>query len=137
MAPGTAPPKEEAAGIRDARIVAMEAPPLGVPPGFSSAWTAGAIGTFGPGAGIAALLGILIESPAASQKGGEKSRSLQTALDANQTWVPTAVLANEVQAQLAAGRITATLLPGIKPIPGVDDRGYTVAMENWLGPIRA
>ena len=131
---GIAPPKEQVARIKRAQIVAMEAHPLGLPAEFSAGALAAAPV---PGAGIVSIVGILVEMPAASKRGGEQSQSLQAALEAKKTWVPTVILANEVQAQLAAGGIIATLSPGVKPIPGVEDRSYTVFMENWMAPIRA
>jgi hypothetical protein len=134
---GFAPPQEEARNLKVVRLVAMEAPPLGVPARFASAWPAGAIGTFGPGAGIAAIGGILLEMPEASKRGGEASQSSQSKLAAGGSWSPTLVIAGEMKSQLTAAGISATISPTIKPMPGVVDRGYTTLMENWLAPIRA
>jgi hypothetical protein len=135
---GIAPPKEQVARIKRAQIVAMEAHPLALPAEFSGlpAELPGLLAG-SPVLPITIIAGILVEMPAASKRGGEKSKSLQAALEAKQTWVPTVVLASEVQEQLAAGGVNATLSPGVKPIPGVEDRSYTVFMENRMAPTRA
>lgn len=138
VAPGMTPPRETVANYKRAHIIAMEPPPLAVPPGYrsvilgssSSIQVVRAIGVFNT---IAIFLGM----PEASRRGGEISQSLQSTLDVEGIWVPTAVLANEAGALLSAYGIQADIAPDIKPIPGVKDRSYTVLMENWLAPIRA
>jgi hypothetical protein len=116
----------------------MEPHPLGVPPGFDLV-ALGSGGSIATARGFAVFntIAILSELPEASKRSGELSLSYQAVLDQKGAWVPTAVLANEVQAQLAAQGIQATVAPRVKPIPGVKDRSPTLFMENWLAPIRA
>lgn len=135
---GIAPPKEATAQLRNIHIVAMEPHPLGVPPGFGSV-VLGSGGSIETARGFAVFntIAILSELPEASKRSRALSQSYQAALDQKGAWVPTVVLANEIQAQLAAQGIQATVAPQVKPIPGVKDRSPTLFMENWLAPIRA
>ncbi len=135
---GITPPKDATGKLREIYIVAMETHPLGVPPSFNSV-ILGSGGSITTARGFALFntVAILLELPEVSKRGEETSRSYQTVLDQNGTWVPTVVLANEAQALLAAQGLRATIAPRVKPIPGVENRTYTVLMENWLAPIRA
>lgn len=136
---GMVPYREALTKFQCAHIIPMESHPLGVPPAFGSV-----VPGFGGGSlqeirgfSVFNTVAILLEMPAASRRGGEASQAIQAKLDNKDRWVPTVVLANEVQAQLAASGTTATVSPEIRPIPGVENRGYTVLMENWMAPIRA
>lgn len=73
----------------------------------------------------------------ASHRSYDASKSSQTVLDMKGVWTPTVVLANEVSRQLMASGIAAHVTPGVSPIPGVEFRGATTTMENWLAPIRS
>jgi len=82
-------------------------------------------------------IAVLIEMPVAQRRLGEVSKSLQAAMETDGAWVPTLALADEVRAQLDARGFVATVAPEVRPIPGIQDRSYTLFMENWLAPIRA
>lgn len=134
--PAMVPPKEMMAKFNRAHIVAMEAPPLGVPPAFRSM-------IFGSGGSMQVVRGValfntvalLAEIPEASKHGADASKALQTTLDSKEAWAPTMALAKEIQAQLGANGTLANLAPEIKAIPGIEDRSYTFFMANWFAPI--
>ena len=122
----------------------MEPPPLVVPPVFyTTNWPPPspievlAVGPVGLIFFLVYIHDFLNELPEVSAKGGEFSRSFQDMLDQRGLWVPTITLANEVQKQLTDQGFMTTVAPYIKPIPGMEERNYTVFMENWLAPIRA
>ena len=131
------PPKEVTGNLKEAWIVAMEPHPLGVPPKFNSVML-GSGGSIEAARGFALFnsIAILAELPAASWRGGQISQSYQSLLDRNGVWVPTQVLAREVQAQLGAHGYRTAVAQHLKSIPGMKNRGNTATMENWLGPIR-
>ncbi len=142
--PGIAPQEEQLTSLEGVRIVAMEPPPLGVPPVFHTTnWPPPspvevlAVGPIGLIFFLVYIHDFLNELPEISEQGGEISQSFQDMLDQRGFWVPTIVLANEVQKQLTEQGFMATVAPYVKPIPGVEERTYTVFMENWLAPIRA
>ena len=138
VSPGMAPPKETFDAFSRFHIIAMEPPPLQVPPQFNSLIVGGGGSVeMARGFGLFNTVLILLELPETSKRGGEISESLQSALEGKGTWTPTVVLANELRAQLAAKGMASTVAPDVRPLPGVQDRSYTVLMENWLGPIRA
>jgi hypothetical protein len=133
---GTSPPREEVRRIKAVHIVAMEAPPLGVPPEFRYIAPRGLMYLVSPIL-IYNTIAVLIEMPVAQRRGSEVSKSLQTAMETEGAWVPTLALADQARAQLDARGIVATVAPEVRPIPGIRDRNYTLFMENWLAPIRA
>jgi hypothetical protein len=118
------------------RVAAMESPPLGVPLEFRSLVPGGAAAVASPLL-VYNTVAVLIELPAAARRAAGVSESLQTALDAGETWAPSVVAAEEARAQLAANGFEVRAEAGLRPIPGLRDRGRTVLMENWLAPIRA
>jgi hypothetical protein len=132
------PPKEMIAKFNRAHIVAMEAPPLGVPPGFRSMilGSGGSIQVF-RGVALFNTVALLAEIPEASKRSAETSQALQAALDSKGPWAPTAALAKEIQAQLRANGTLANLAPEIKAIPGIEDRSNTFFKVNWFAPINA
>lgn len=133
---GTPPSGKEVMNIKAVHIVAMEAPPLGVPPEFRYTVPSELMYLSSPFL-IYNTIAVLIETPAAQRRRSEVSRSLQAAMESEEVWVPTLALAQEAQAQLDDRGIAATAAPGVRPIPGVRDRSHTLLMENWLAPIRA
>lgn len=134
---GIVPTGEEVANIKRVHIVAMEAPPLGVPPYFQQISGFGGSITAARGIGIFNTIAILVQMPEESRRGGEVSQSLTAAMNSRDAWIPTVFLAKEVRAQLEAIGIAGTVDPEINVLPNVQDRSYTVFMENWLAPIRA
>lgn len=133
------PSQEALAGFRGAYIVPMESPPLTVPPKFRSVIPGFGGGSLQEVQGFAIFntIAILLEMPEVAKRGGEASQAIQAKLDSKDLWIPTVVLANEVQAQLAAEGITTSISSEVSPIPGVKNRGYTFSMRNWLAPIQA
>lgn len=132
VSPGIVPPKEAVKKVRAIHIVAMETPPLGVPPEFRHA-----VPLYASPLLIYNTIAVLIEWPAAQRRGAEVSRSLQASLETKGNWIPTLALADMVRAQLEARGIAAGVAPAVRPIPAVQNRDYTLLMENWMAPIRA
>lgn len=130
-------------------VVAIEAPPLGMPP-----WMVRRLplnptvvpyvvpdpqtGSPQPVGFVAAgifMLGALAIADAEMRK---MSLPLDDALAGKDAWIPTVVLAQEAVDQLApGGGLEMVKVPGFRKIPGVTFRGRTVLMENWMAPIRA
>lgn len=133
---GTSPTREDVEKIKALHIVAMEAPPLGVPPEFRYTVPAELMYLASPFL-LYNTIAVLIETPAAQRRRGEVSRSFQAAMEAEEVWVPTLALAQEARAQLEDREIAASVAAEVRPVPGVRDRSYTLLMENWLAPIRA
>ena len=108
VSPAMVPSKDRLAHVKQAHVVAMEARPLGVPPGFRSQIpaAAGSISAI-RGIGVFNTIAMFLEMPEASQRADDASKSLQAVLDASGVWTPTVVLANEVSKQLAANGIAA------------------------------
>jgi hypothetical protein len=52
-------------------------------------------------------------------------------------WVPTVALAREVERQLGDRGVEVSVDRGVRPLPGVAQRGVTALMENWMAPIRS
>lgn len=150
VGPEVVPPKELLALPKQVQVVAMEAPPLILPSRYQSlASGSSGIGPVVPsqaaGGSITAARGIavfntlliFVQLTEASHRSYDASKSSQTVLDTRGVWTPTVVLANEVSKQLVASGITVHVIPGVRPIPGVEFRGATTTMENWLAPIRS
>jgi hypothetical protein len=135
-------PRDEAAAARCHRVlvVAMEAPPLMVPPRFESA-ILGTLPKYPIQAarvgGVLASGAILAEMPAAARRSAAASRRIEELLSQDGPWEPTKVLAQEAASRLsAAGQHQVTVSPKIQPIPGLADR-HNPLTKNWLGPIRS
>ncbi|HEY5292423.1 MAG TPA: hypothetical protein VIJ43_08940 [Burkholderiales bacterium] len=122
--------------IKAVHIVAMEAPPLGVPPEFRYLVPSYVMHIASPFL-VYNTIAVLIQMPAAERRAGEVSKSIQAAQETEGAWAPARALADEARAQLDARGVAATVAPEVRPIPGVEDRRYTLSMENWLAPIRA
>jgi hypothetical protein len=134
-------PKNEAVPARfhHVLVVAMEPPPLMVPPRFESA-VLGTLPKYPIQAarvgGVLASVAILAEMPAAAKRSTEASRRLEELLSQDGPWEPTKILAREAASRLsAAGQRQVTVSPKIQPIPGLADR-HNPLTRNWLGPIR-
>lgn len=54
-----------------------------------------------------------------------------------ETWLPTVELAQYAAQRLSASGRRAMVSSAIQPVPGVEYRGRTFLMENWMAPIRA
>jgi hypothetical protein len=129
------------ARFQDVLVVAMEPPPLMVPPRFESA----ILGTLpkypiqaARAGGVLASVAILAEMPFAARRSTEASRRLEELLSQDGPWEPTKILAQEAASRLAAaGQRRVILRPQMQPIPGLGDRHFNPLTRNWLGPIRS
>jgi hypothetical protein len=135
------PPQSEAAPARfhDVLVVAMEPPPLMVPPRFQSA-ILGTIPKYplelARVGGVVTSVAILAEMPAAAKRSAAASQRLQELLSQEGPWKPTMILAQEAAARLsAASQRQVNVSPKIQPIPGLADR-HNPLTKNWQGPIR-
>jgi hypothetical protein len=135
------PPQSEAAPARfhDVLVVAMEPPPLMVPPRFQSA-ILGTIPKYplelARVGGVVTSVAILAEMPAAAKRSAAASQRLQELLSQEGPWEPTMILAREAAARLSAtGQRQVTVRPKIEPIPGLANR-HNPLTKNWQGPIR-
>ena len=135
-------PREQAvpARFQDVLVVAMEPPPLMVPPRFESA-VLGTLPKYPIQAarvgGVVASVAILAEMPVAGRRSTDASRRLEELLSQDGPWEPTKILAQEAASRLsAAGQRRVTVSPKIQPIPGLAHR-HNPLTKNWLGPIRA
>jgi hypothetical protein len=134
------PPAEVApARYHDVLVVAMEPPPLMVPPRFESA----ILGTLpkyplqlARVGGVVTSVAILAEMPAAAKRSAAASKRLEELLSQDGPWEPTKILAQAAAARLsAAGQRQVTVSPKIQPIPGLADQ-HNPLSKNWQGPIR-
>lgn len=150
VAPAMIPSGGDIAAVKRVRVVAMEALPLGLPWSYQLEYAQpSGIGPLIPtqagGGSISATrniavfntLLIFVQLTESSYRSYDALRSSQTALDTPGIWSPTVALANEISKELVASGIAAHVAPGFRPIPGVEFRGPTTTMENWLGPIRS
>ena len=143
------PSGQQVAEIKQVHVVAMEAPPLILPSAYQAKISHSSDLRFfppgaralGPQVGMAIVVAntipIFWQLTETSHRSYDALRSSNTVLPSRGIWTPTVVLANEVSDQLTANGIVAKNVPGVKPIPGVDFRGVTTHMENWLAPIRS
>jgi hypothetical protein len=128
------------ARVHDVLVVAMEPPPLMVPPRFESA----ILGTLpkyplqlARVGGVVTSVAVLAEIPAAAKRSAAAAKRLEELLSQEGPWEPTMILAQEAAARLsAAGQRQVTVSPKIQTIPGLADR-HNPLTKNWQGPIRA
>jgi hypothetical protein len=83
--------------------------------------------------GVLSGVVVMLELSAASHRELEYPAQVRP----TETWIPTVELAHEAARLLTAAGKTASISPEIQPIPGVEARGRTVLMENWMAPIRS
>ena len=134
-------PRDQAAPARfqDVLVVAMEPPPLMVPPRFESA----ILGTLpkypiqvARVGGVVAAVAILAEMPVAGKRSTDASRRLEDLLSQDGPWEPTKILAQEAASPLStSNQRRVTVNRKIQPIPGLADR-HNPLTKNWLSPIR-
>ncbi len=134
-------PRDEGARWPRLEVVAMEAPPLRVPPHFESA-VLGFLPKYPIEAarvgGVVTSVMVLAEMPAAGRRAGAASKKLEELLSRGEPWAPTRSLAREAAALLtAAGKPQVSVQAQLEPIPDLANREYTFWGENWSGPIRA
>lgn len=144
------PSQHHLMNVRQVYVVAMEAPPLGLPSRYRSVVESDS--GFGPlipiqaaggsiplvrAFGVVNTILVFIQFTESSHRTYETSKLNLSVIDTKDIWTPTVALANEASRQLTANGITTEVLPGVRPIPGVEYRGATWLMENWLAPIRS
>ena len=134
--------------IRTIGVVAMEAPPLEVPPSLSSSalFAAGtsimvvpeqSLQTGGRVAVMVSGVLMLLELPEAMRNSAKVANSFDAMLAAGDAWLPTAVLAREAAGQIAAGgRYAVVAKDGLQPLAGLNNRERTFFGENWMAPLR-
>jgi hypothetical protein len=121
-------------------VVAMEPPPLMVPPRFEAA-VLGYLPKYPIQAarvgGVLTSVAILAEMPAAARRSAAASKRLEELLSKQGPWEPTMIMARAAASQLSAhGQPHVAVRPEIKPIPGLPRGEYSFLSQNWLGPIR-
>ena len=146
---------EQLAGIRGLTVVPVEPPPLSVPPAAIQSvgleivkgmypLTAVPVPQIQSGArvltaagGVILLVQVLTEELAAGTPTGEPHR-LEPLPDSPDIWMPTAVLRDEVAAQLRAGASLSPVSAATTYLRlDIAERGPTSHIQNWLKPIRA
>lgn len=135
--------KDTLGSISRIRVVAMESPPLEVsaPPVGIGLNISGA---GGPAAAVIALAGLvyMLRHPsevgkAVAPEAAERSALRERILSGEGLWIPTDVLAEEIEKQLASAGRVVERSNRIQPMPGITDRSYTILGENWMAPMRA
>lgn len=130
--------------MKSIHIVPMETPPLSIDANYASTgpasiapflprYTVGMARTVGVLSGIVLLLDV----PELLSRRLELPPSVQIQISPTETWNLSVELAREASRLAAATGKTSTLSSAIEPIPGLQDRGRTVLMENWMAPLRA
>jgi hypothetical protein len=87
--------------------------------------------------GILSGISMLLELPGSSSQRQAFPSSVQSQIEPTETWQPSVELAQETRRLLAAVGRSASISSKLQPIPGIQNKGRTVLMENWMAPIRA
>ena len=87
--------------------------------------------------GVLSGIAVLIELSELSRGPVEYTQSFKKKIEPIESWFPSVEIAQEARNLLAASGRSPTISSEIKPIPGIQNRGRTVLMENWMAPIRA
>jgi hypothetical protein len=144
VGPQIQPRGEALARMREVFIVAMEVRPLSVDASYVATGPASIV-HFLPryNIGLARSVGVLsgivlmLELPDKAAREVVYPPSLQSQIDPAASWPLSVELAREIERLLVAAGRGASLSAQIKPIPGVQNRGRTVFLENWMAPIRS
>ncbi len=144
VGPQVQPHAEAISQIRSIYIVPMETLPLSVDSTYATTGPASVVHflpryTIGMARAVGVLSGIamLLELPDLSQRRLEYPPSVQSQINPTETWHLSVELSREASRLVTAAGKTPVLSFEIQPIPGIQDRGRTVLMENWMAPIRA
>lgn len=134
------PDAETVSRARGIHLVPMEAPPLQVDAAYAASGPASLVHylpryTLGMARSVGILQGVavLIELSSASHVQAPHPPQVQPL----EAWLPAVELTREAARQLAAAGKAATMAAGVQPLPGMQDRGRTSLMENWLAPVRS
>jgi hypothetical protein len=132
-----------AAALTNIRIVAIEGPPLSGA-GVSRVRLSGSelvVGGTTLGSNSLLFVGgvmMLADLPKANQQSAVASRSIESLLDQKEVWEPTLVVAEETRRQLTGkNKISVSVEPDLRRLPGVEERDATFFMENWMAPLRS
>jgi len=142
VSPQVRPDAKALSGIKSVYVVPMETPPLTV----DAAYVASAPAVFAysfpryspdmaRAAGVLSGIAILFELPR-MQRPLVYPGPLEKQLEPTKEWVVTVEFAHEAERLLVAAGRSTTVSPGVRPIPGIEDRSRTTLMENWMAPIR-
>jgi hypothetical protein len=74
---------------------------------------------------------------AAAPEAAERSVFRERILSGQGLWIPSDVLAEAIERQLASAGRAVERSRRIQPMPGISDRSYTILGENWMAPMRA
>jgi len=142
------PSADDLRNIRTIKVVAMEAPPLEVPPSPSGATLFGASASMvlipeqslqnggRIGVMVAGIL-MLADLPEAMRKAAKTAVTIDSLLVNGDAWLPTVVLVQEAARQIAAaGRPDVAVRAGLQSLPGIQNRERTFFGENWQEPLR-
>lgn len=130
--------------IRSIYIVPMETRPLSVDLAYATSGTSSIVHflpryTIGMARTVGVLSGVamLLELPELINRRQNYPLSVQNQIGPTETWFLTVELSREASRLVAATGKTPIISPEIQPIPGIQERGRTFLMENWMAPIRA
>lgn len=144
VGPQLQPSAEAIAQTRNIYIVPMETRPLSVDSVYARTGPASIVHflpryTIGMARAVGVLSGIvmLLELPEMSQHRREYPPPVQSQISPTETWHLSVELSREAGRLLSAAGKAPVLSSEIQPIPGIEDRGRTFLMENWMAPIRA
>ncbi|MGE5319481.1 MAG: hypothetical protein ACM3KD_04820 [Hyphomicrobiaceae bacterium] len=118
----------------------MESPPLQIDAAYAATGPASIVHylpryTLGMARTVGVLSGVvvLLELSSASHRQAAYPPPVQP----TETWLPSVELSREAARLLSAAGKAPDLSPRIQPIPGGEERGRTLLMENWMAPIRS
>lgn len=142
------PPVKSDAGavsrVKGVYVVPMETPPLTIDSAYAATGAASIVHflpryTLGMARAVGVLSGIvvLLELPEMSRRRLEYPQPIQEQIEPAETWLPSVEIARETMRLLAASGRSPILSSETRPIPGIQESGRTVLMENWMAPIRA
>jgi hypothetical protein len=139
----SAPLKPEAgavARVNSIHIVPMEPLPLTIEAGYAATGSTSLVHflpryTIGMARAVGVLSGVAVLLELAS--GSYQQPVYPPVVEPVETWLPTVELAQYAAQRLSASGRHVVVSPAIQPVPGVEYRGRTFLMENWMAPIRA
>lgn len=125
-------------------LVPMETPPLVVDAAYAATGSASLV-HFLPrytpdmarAVGVLSGIVILLELPEMMERASRYDPGLQRQMQPVESWQPSVEIARAAARQLSATRRAVSLAAQRRPVPGVQQRGRTFLMENWMAPIRA
>lgn len=140
VSPPLKPDSGAVSKVKRIYLVPMEPRPLQIEGGYAAGGSASLVHflpryTLGMARAVGVLSGVAVLLDLAA--GSYHQPVYPPLIEPVETWLPTVELAQEAARRLSAAGKTATVSSSIQPVPGVQDRGRTLLMENWMAPIRA